>query len=93
MEDRVARDVVFRALAAAGPPHSPYKLYISVDNPKEDYWVTISDGTRPGHVTYIPNSGLTRQSVNRLVKRYGVPKDWFYTPLLIPGDEEKKSPC
>ena len=90
MNDRVAREIVLRALAAAGPPHSPSKLYLSIDNPNEDWWVTISDGTKPGTPTYIPNTGLTRQSVNRLVRLYKIPKDWFYTPLLIPGEEQGK---
>jgi hypothetical protein len=88
-EDRVPRDVVLRALEAAGPPHSPIKLYISVTG----NWVTVSDGNKSGSLEFVPPSGLIRRAVNRLNRKYKVPRDWFYDPLQIPGDETKRKPC
>lgn len=83
------RDTALRALKAAGPPHSSMKLYISEDG----NWVTISDGKGPAFLEYIPVSGLTRQTVNRLSRRYQIPRDWFYNSLLIPGEEHTRKAC
>jgi hypothetical protein len=74
-----------------GPPHSPKKLYVSPRPGLGDWFVEVSPIDEPGHLEYIPPE-LSRRTVNRLVRRYEIPKPWFYNPLLIPGDEEKKPP-
>ena len=86
-EAGVSRDVALRALRAAGPPHSPKKLSVTLC---EGWWVTVSDGEWHSH-EYIPPE-LGRRVINRLIERFKVPKIWFYEPLHIPGEEEKRPP-
>ena len=33
---------------------------------------------------------LGRREPQRLSSLYGIPIQWFYNPLMIPGDEDKK---
>lgn len=40
---------------------------------------------------YIPPE-LGRREPQRLADIYDIPLPWFYNPLLIPGDEDKKPP-
>jgi hypothetical protein len=41
---------------------------------------------------YIPPE-LGRREPLRLSELYEIPVQWFYYPLMIPGDEDKKPPC
>jgi hypothetical protein len=41
---------------------------------------------------YIPDV-VSRRTVNRLYRRFRVPKAWFYDELSIPGEEEERKPC
>jgi hypothetical protein len=36
---------------------------------------------------------LGRRGPQRLSDLYGIPIQWLYNPLMIPGEEEKKKPC
>jgi hypothetical protein len=76
----VARDIVLRALRAAGPPNTPRKVFVS-EQPGS-WFVTVSDGVT-ALLEYIPPEvGL--RTVNQLSRRFKVPKEWFVEPLLIP---------
>jgi hypothetical protein len=35
---------------------------------------------------------LGRREPQRLADLYGIPIQWLYNPLMIPGDEDKKPP-
>ena len=74
------RATVLKALRAAGPPHSPYKLTVVE---RADWFVALSDG-KFSMVEYIPPE-TGRRTVNHLSRRYKVPKAWFYEPTFIPG--------
>jgi len=55
--------------------------------------VTIADG-RKIRVELIPSTcTLGRRLVDRLAYHWDVPKHWFYNPLMIPGEEDKRKPC
>lgn len=91
-ESGVSRDVALRALRAAGPPHTPYRLVVS-DHPTNSN-LTIIANADGKHLAceYLPNV-ISRRTINRLCLRCGIPKVWFYESLSIPGDEEKRKPC
>ena len=89
MDDYASRDVVIKALRAAGPPHSPHRLVVS---PKGFFTTIATDDGKKLACEYLPEK-VSRRTVNRLCRRCKVPKPWFYDVLLIPGDEEKQKPC
>ena len=76
----VTREAAIRALRAK-------KLDLSFS---ENNLVQIAG---EGHMTTecIPPE-LGRRQVHRLSRLYKVPIHWFYNPLMIPGDEEKRPP-
>lgn len=78
----VTREVALRALRARTG------LYISVA--LDSYWVMVAD-EHNSTPEYIPEE-LERRLVARLSRVYNVPIHWFYNPLMIPGEEEKKPP-
>jgi hypothetical protein len=86
----VTRDIALRALRASGPPNSPCKLELA-EHPIHKWFITITDGNK-ARLEYIPPA-LGRRLVNRLSQDWKVPKGWFYEPLMIPGEEDKKPPC
>lgn len=77
----VKRDTVFRAFRAK-------KLDFVL---LADDFVEIADSDGNMTTEYIPPE-LKRREPQRLADLYGIPIQWFYTPLMIPGDEEKKPP-
>jgi len=83
----VRREVVLRALRAAGPPHSPRKLTVTED--PTGWFVSISDNEGTSLMQYIPPD-TCRAAVNHLIDRFAVPRIWFYDPLTIPGPELDK---
>jgi hypothetical protein len=87
-EPGVARELVLRALRAAGPPHSPKKLTVV----EHDSWfVAVSDNEEWTLLEYLPPE-TCRATINHLCERFKVPKIWFYDPLTVPGEEEQRQP-
>jgi hypothetical protein len=77
----VTRDVVLRALRA--------KHYdVSVD--QSGWWVSIAAQNRICREFIPPELG--RRLVNRIVDRFGIPKQWLYEPLMIPAEDDCKPP-
>jgi hypothetical protein len=87
-EPGIARDIVLRALRAAGPPHSQKKLTIIEEN---NWWVIVSDNEKWTLREFLPPE-VCKTTVNHLCDRFKVPKVWFYEPLSAPGDKEKGKP-
>jgi hypothetical protein len=79
----VKRETVFAAFRAR-------KIdYAHVPSSKHLYEVAAPNGEM--NVECIPPE-LGRMEPQRLADTYDIPLQWFYTPLMIPGDEEKKKP-
>lgn len=76
----VTRETALRALRAGG-------VDVSADK--------SGNVTLAGEITetiHIPDE-LGSRMVWRLADRYKVPIHWFYNPLMIPGEEDKRRPC
>jgi hypothetical protein len=56
----------------------------------ETNWVTITDREDISFEWIPPELG--RRLVDRLAYGWGVPKHWFYNPVMIPIKEENKPP-
>jgi hypothetical protein len=79
----VKRDVVFAAFRAK-------KIdFAAVPGEKDLFEVAAPNGEM--WTEYLPLE-LKRREPNRLARLYGIPVQWFYTPLMIPGEEDKKTP-
>ena len=78
----VTREVVLRAFRAK-------KLDVAVD--QSGFWVSIAGEDRIAREFIPPELG--RRLVNRICQRFGIPKQWLYEPLMIPGDEDSHKPC
>jgi hypothetical protein len=79
----VKRETVFAAFRAKGIDYAPIpdtKNLVEVAAPNGEMWTE-----------YIPPE-LERRAPQRLSDVYDIPLQWFYNPLMIPGDEEKKKP-
>jgi len=77
----VKRDVAIRALKAK-------RLGVVA---LDDNYVEIAGLDGELTTEYIP-SELGRREPNRLSELYGIPVQWFYYPLMIPGEEDKLPP-
>ena len=86
----VAREVVLKALRAAGPPHTRFKLVIA-DSDSMLTAISREDGQMLA-VEFLP-ALVSMRTVNRLCRRLHLPKLWFSEPLSIPGSEEQRKPC
>jgi hypothetical protein len=78
----VKRETVFKAFRAkeisfAPIPNSKHLFEVAA---KGEMWTE-----------YIPPE-LDRMGPQRLSDLYGIPIEWFYTPLMIPGEEDRKPP-
>ena len=79
----VKRETVFAAFRAK-------KIdFAAIPNTKHLFEVAAPNGEM--WTEYIPPE-LGRREPQRLSDLYGIPITWLYTPLMIPGDEEKKPP-
>jgi hypothetical protein len=82
----VKRETVFAAFRAlkinyaALPNTKDSKHLVEVAAPNGQMWTE-----------YIPPE-LGRSQPQRLAELYDIPIEWLYTPLMIPGDEDKKKP-
>jgi hypothetical protein len=54
------------------------------------YGVTIADGETIETICIPPELG--RKLVHYLARRFSVPIQWFWNPLMIPGDEDRRRP-
>ena len=83
-EDFVSRDIVLRALSACVPPHCKREITVSLGqgNPPDCWDVKISDG-KTHMVFYVPPE-TSRRTINDIVRRFDIPKFWFYEPMTIP---------
>jgi hypothetical protein len=81
-ESGVTRDIVLRALRAAKEPHVKKTVTFSE---RSDWDVAIFNEDF-ATVQYIPPNP-SRQTINRIARRFGIPKEWFYEPLTIPCDD------
>ena len=77
----VRRETVFKAFRAKGISFAPL-----VD--EKDFFEVAAGGEM--WTEYIPPE-LDRSTPQRLSDLYGIPIEWFYTPLMIPGEEDKKT--
>jgi hypothetical protein len=80
-ESEVTKEVALRALKAKG-------LGIVCGN-DDNVEIASEDETS---LETIP-AELGKKLVSRLARVYKVPIHWFYNPLMIPGEEDKKPPC
>lgn len=79
----VRRETVFAAFRAK-------KIdFVHVAGSKHLYEVASPNGEMA--TEYIPPE-LGRREPQRLADLYDIPIQWFYTPLMIPGEEEKRPP-
>jgi hypothetical protein len=79
----VKRETVFAAFHARSVDYAP------VPGSKDLYEVAAPNGEM--NTEYIPTE-LGRMLPQRLADTYDIPIQWFYNPLMIPCDEEKKKP-
>jgi hypothetical protein len=79
----VKRETVFAAFVAKGIDFAP------VPNSKHLYEVAAPNGEM--WTEYIPPE-LARRTPQRLSEVYDIPLQWFFNPLMIPGEENKKKP-
>jgi len=80
----VTRETVLRALRAAKPPYVNKAVGFSV---RPDSWDVPIFTEGFATVQYLPPNP-SRQTINRIARRFGVPKEWFYEPLTIPEPED-----
>jgi hypothetical protein len=78
----VKRDVVIKALRAK-------RLGVV---PLADDYVEIAGLDGELTTEYLPTE-LGRREPQRLSELYAIPIQWFYYPLMIPGEEDKRTPC
>ena len=74
-----AKKISFAPLPVAGPGKEG-KYLVEVATPSGEMWTE-----------YVPPE-LGRRLPQRLADLYGVPLEWLYNPLMIPGEENKKPP-
>jgi len=79
----VKQDVVFAAFRAKGIDFAP------VPNQKHLFEVAAPNGEM--YTECIPPE-LGRWLPQRLSDTYDIPLQWFYNPLMIPGDQHGKPP-
>lgn len=79
----VRRDTVFAAFRA--------KKIDFVQLPGTKHLVEVAAPNGEMTVEYIPPE-LGRRLPQRLSDLYGIPIQWFYSPPMIPGEEDKKPP-
>jgi hypothetical protein len=83
MGQGVKQEIVFKAFRAKGISFAPSP------NQKKYYFEVAIDGRMS--TEYIPPE-LGRKGPIRFHQLYGIPLEWFYMPLSIPGEEDKKAP-
>jgi hypothetical protein len=83
MGNGVKQETVFKAFKAKGVD------FVKVPGSKHLVEVAGPDGQLTTEC--IPPE-LGRREPQRLADLFGIPIQWFYTPLMIPGDEDKGKP-
>jgi hypothetical protein len=86
MGQGVKRETVFAALRAKKIDFAPVP-----SSPNSKYLVEIVGLNGEMSTEYIPPE-LGRREPQRLADLFGIPIQWLYSPLMIPGDEDNKPP-
>ena len=79
----VKREVVFAALRAK-------KIYIAPVADAQNLYEIVAPSGEISTECIPPELG--RREPQRLADLYDIPVQWFYTPLMIPGEEDKRKP-
>jgi hypothetical protein len=82
----VRRETVFAAFRAKKIDYVPLE-----DSPDTKYLVEVAAPNGAMATEYIPPE-LGRREPQRLATLYGIPIQWLYSPLMIPGEEEGRPP-